>query len=856
MQADIDVGRKAIGIEPEHAVDVELPDAQQLHLGLGRDLDRERARTEGELEAPADLHHAADLQHALQYQADAGVDGDVAKHEETSVRIGRQDIRQIARVRRVVLLVGLETRDGLGRQVGVDLEQELAVDGDDTQQQPVGAACELHAADDAGALAIEVGIELQVEAAAQSANKLDIGADRTGDAHIPVAVDVAGRGERDEAAQRNGVEQLDAALDVGGHIELGVHPYAFAAVDLRRRRIHRNRGRRIVGQQSQETLRNLEHLLAQRGVEHDHHGAAQLEDAVQGRGLVAAVGAVRRRAQAQLQIEHHRDTRQAGAAAVGVDDQQADRLAVQAQRRNLGLGLHEDLKTLGRDAQEEAAEQPHRVGGVFVRGAVFLDLERTDDFYRERLGRQYKGLALGQQVEFAGRGGRLEEIRGAEFAVGFLGDDLPLLALDDGAHNGAAAVRHEVLDRRGGRVGVYVAQIPAGGGQIDFAQYRTRQGTGAQREVLLDGVTRNALQRDLFSLGRRSGVYLQHRAAVGEDAVVLEEVEVRLDLRNAPELGRARHGVAGLQHEARRRRADIAQLDYLDGAVGVHAEAFYGAAVGQHVVADFQRHAAADVDDGLVGKAQALQLDAAGNINVENLAGRLAALAVVLLERADDLEALRAVLARVAVLVGPVGTREADRHRAFDETAADVITQHVFVGLVDDAIAVVVDTVVAAGEPCRRAGQQLDAVLPAEAGAGQREFARGIGKAGVGQRHAAGAGITHVDPAAVGLGGDGNGRRRTGRVRRRRACGVQGVEAACNQRELQRADLEAAGVPVAESRAGVADTHRGLAVVERERAGAGRDGHRELGIEVGDAGHVYAVIAVQAEGDVEVTPVV
>jgi hypothetical protein len=98
--------------------------------------------------------------------------------------------------------------------------------------------------------------------------------------------------------------------------------------------------------------------------------------------------------------------------------------AVQTQHRDLGLGLDEDLEALGRDPQEEAAEEPHRVIGVLVGGAAYLDLQRPDDLDGERLRRQLEGLPLGQQVELAVRGVVLEEERGAELAIGGLGADL------------------------------------------------------------------------------------------------------------------------------------------------------------------------------------------------------------------------------------------------------------------------------------------------------------------------------------------------------------------------------------------------------------------------------------------------
>ena len=139
-----------------------------------------------------------------------------------------------------------------------------------------------------------------------------------------------------------------------------------------------------------------------------------------------------------------------------------------------------------------------------------------------------------------------------------------------------------------------------------------------------------------------------------EDAVVLQEVQVGLDPGHAPELGIARDRVAGLQDEARRRRADVAQLDDLDGAGGIEAEArdleglglLDGAVVvlvdRDFVVAELQHHLAADLDDGFVGEAQSLQGDAAGDLDVEDLSARRRGLAHRLLDGRDELNVVRA----------------------------------------------------------------------------------------------------------------------------------------------------------------------------------------------------------------------
>ena len=268
-----------------------------------------------------------------------------------------------------MFLVGLETGDRLGRRIRVELEQELATDRHARNLAGISQR-QLHPADDPGAIAVEVGVEEQVEAAGQRADVLDLRAHGAGDAHETVAVQVDRRREGNLAGQRDRVEELDAALDVGGNVKLRSRALAHAAVDLGRRGVDNHRRFRIVGQQGQETLRNLEHLLAQRRVERDLDSSTQFENAIQCGRLFAARGAVGRRAERQFEIEHHRNAGQARIAWSGqrtIEDDQADCLAVETECRYLGLGLNEDFEALGGDAQIEATEQPYRIVGVLVR---------------------------------------------------------------------------------------------------------------------------------------------------------------------------------------------------------------------------------------------------------------------------------------------------------------------------------------------------------------------------------------------------------------------------------------------------------------------------------------------------------
>ena len=169
-----------------------------------------------------------------------------------------------------------------------------------------------------------------------------------------------------------------------------------------------------------------------------------------------------------------------------------------------------------------------------------------------------------------------------------------MLAADDRLHLGTGEVYRLrlavdlvlVLDSGGATVEIDDTQSRGQVGSPTRRQGHLAQNGGRQaaeangrRQVLLDDVAGDALEGDGFGLRRRCGVELQHRAAFDEYPVVLEEVEVRLDLGDAPELGQARNSAARLQHEARRRRTDVAQLDDLDRAVSVKCETRDGAAV-------------------------------------------------------------------------------------------------------------------------------------------------------------------------------------------------------------------------------------------------------------------------------------
>src|SRR3990172_933686 len=225
---DADERGQAVTVDAQHTADIELADAEQLHVLLDLDVDAERVRHKGEFEAAADLHHTADLELALQHEMQTRCDGDITNHEQSGIGIGRKDGR---RPGMAGLGVGLERPDGLRAGIGIHLQQELPTQLDTRYGAAVGDG-QRHAANDAGSSATEVGIEHQIEAACQGAEVIDLQAHRAGDPDKGVATGIDGSRKRDEAGQRDGVEQRDAALDARCHVELGVCTHPLAAIDL------------------------------------------------------------------------------------------------------------------------------------------------------------------------------------------------------------------------------------------------------------------------------------------------------------------------------------------------------------------------------------------------------------------------------------------------------------------------------------------------------------------------------------------------------------------------------------------------------------------------------------------------
>ena len=185
----------------------------------------------------------------------------------------------------------------------------------------------------------------------------------------------------------------------------------------------------------------------------------------------------------------------------------------------------------------------------------------------------------------------------------------------------------------------------------------------------VDDAARDALERELLGLRVARRVDLEERVALEVDAVGVEEVEVRREGRDAPELG-VREAVAGLQDEGRRARREVAELDDLDRPGGREREPQVAA---RRVLADLEGDLAADLEDRLVEEVAEPQRHPAGDVDEEDLPGRRRAVGLRL-DRLDEREGLAAGGAEVADGVAPAAGREADRDGAgLPHAAGDVV---------------------------------------------------------------------------------------------------------------------------------------------------------------------------------------
>ena len=328
-----------------------------------------------------------------------------------------------------------------------------------------------------------------------------------------------------------------------------------------------------------------------------------------------------------------------------------------------------------------------------------------------------------------------------------------------------------------------------------------------------------------------------------------------MNLRDAPELGTSRNRVAGLQYEAGRSGADIAQLYDLDRSVGIQAEALDEVAVRQFEVADFQGDPATDFDNRLVGEAQSLQSDATGNFDEEHLANGGAALAwVFLLERGDNLEGFLGILTWIAIHVGPVVAIKRDHDRALNELAFEVVAINRFVGLIDDAIAVIVDAIEIAGDERGRSDHFDRAFRIVQSVARKRDFIAIDGRLVEG--NASRSAETDVNPGETGSIRNGQG----GAIGRRIAGRIQRVVTIGDRFDRNcwiRIRIVGAIVPVAE---GIVlpillDKGGRLALIQNDLIVAWRR-NREFGLEIGDAIDIERRACRHRVGYVDVTAVI
>ena len=250
-----------------------------------------------------------------------------------------------------------------------------------------------------------------------------------------------------------------------------------------------------------------------------------------------------------------------------------------------------------------------------------------------------------------------------------------------------------------------------------------------RREVEL-ALARDALERQLLGLVLARQVDLQQRAGLGDDADRLQEVEVQLELGHAPELRRVIGSRPGIEDELRGGRGDVPELDDLDRARGLEAEALDRRRVGQDEIADLDEHAAANLEQRLVGQPGGVELHPARDLEEEHLAGRRRA--AVALERLNEREASGAGHPRIAVDVGPAPGLEADDDEAGVEGASEVVAIGRARGVaVDERGSGVVG--VEGDRPAHVGDRDLVAVLQG----------RGI------ELDAAGRGVADVDPDAA-----------------------------------------------------------------------------------------------------------
>ena len=200
-----------------------------------------------------------------------------------------------------------------------------------------------------------------------------------------------------------------------------------------------------------------------------------------------------------------------------------------------------------------------------------------------------------RDAPFAGCGDLLDlrgrQRVGGEPAEGDRGQVDAVGEVDDAARAGGLEPGHPVA-----RQGDLVEERAQPGRAVQ----RGDRGRARRRVEREEGAAGDALERDRLVLDDAGRVDLEQRAAAARiGRTCWRNVEVRLERRDAPELDVA-EAVAGLEHEVRRARGDVAELDDLDRPGRVEREAQLRRAVDDVHLADLERDLAADLEDRLV----------------------------------------------------------------------------------------------------------------------------------------------------------------------------------------------------------------------------------------------------------------
>ncbi len=651
-----------VAVDPERSGYVPKgAEARERDARVRRRLDHERARRELEGERAVDRHERRESQVACELQIEAARERDTAGRDRVRARVEGELIRIEARVaERTVsgarLPIGDE-RDGRCRrgrtEEQVHLEQEHPAEGDAWYRARVHR--QLDPADDPRVEGVtrigrERGVAREIDGARQRTEVLDVRRHRALDPDVRRGADLQGHADR--AGERDDVLQRDRAGDDRLDVEAGLVRGRQRAVDVRCRPRDRDRRREVVRQDGEELLRHLEHLVGQRRVERHAHAAVEGDDrrdVAQARAVVVRAG--RACSGVELDAEEAGDARDARRVRVVADDQKTRLATRDAERSDAAARGEEERRLARRDLQEEAAVHVHplarRAGAAGERLEVGAALDRArvverrgaDHFDLEGDGREVVRPRLPAHDE--DRVAVQVEVRLDEELPAVAVDDLPFLARDDALDLGVRerdageVLQRELLPRRKGErerqrrrvdrpvdvaIGARVSEeVRPRGGERDRVEHVGRERCDERCVVRVrdgeDRAARDALERERLGLRRGRRVDLEQCAALQEDPVLLEEVEVRLERGDAVELD-AREAAPGLEHEHGRAGRDVADLDHVDGAGRGELEAHLRRAVGERLRPDRQLGRAADGEQRLLGRVTEqparLEVDAAG----------------------------------------------------------------------------------------------------------------------------------------------------------------------------------------------------------------------------------------------------